>query len=1238
MKYSELLQFSPVEAAVRLGDADQEGGARRLVSTFVLSPALAGQLTAQAWPALQLERPADARMVLVTGPHGVGKSHLLAVLSALAERGELADALPRHDLLSGLAGRFRVLRLTLGPQLRALREIVLDQCEAFATAQGTPYTFPRAARLPRHRPAFDDLLLALRQKYPEQGLLLVLDDLLEFLKGRRTRDLALDLEFLRELGEAGAHTPLRVLAAVQEAMFEHAEHSLVADGLQRLQRRCVEVKLDASAVHAVVAALIVRKSPEQRARVEQHLARFADCYGDMRERLAEFVDLYPLHPDFAPLFEQNVFAERRGVLRTLADAVAKRLEHELAADEPGFVAYDSYWEMLKANPVCRKVPEIAAVIDFSALLEARLEQSDATRPEDRALARRIIHALSIQRLAVGDVYCGRGVTPAQLRDGLGLFPAGFAPGDEVPRDALLARVVQVLEEIRASVQGPLINVRSHEGQYHLHFKKFRRFHAAEVALHWINAVPFLLLMATGALMLASRFSHLDRQLLGGTVGLHKLCALVWFLAMPLAVFTRLKPHWANIRTLLTWGAGDAVWMIQSLRSLYNKKAVIPPADRFNTGQKINACLVIVYYFGFADTGLLMYWKGSILFPWYIHTALFCGALGSVGGHLYLALVNPSTRIALGGIFHGWAPMKYIEHHHALSLPRSLRAHAKPASIRALAEEVWYSRMEMVILVITLLLAGAGAYAFGLGRVATIKKQFEKSFADVIQPSELSTKHRIGPTAESCTKCHDYAGEIPDRKCEACHEDVKARRDARRGFHGSLKGDCRFCHREHRERSATLVPLDRDTFNHNEAVFSLTGKHAQVKCDDCHKKPRPEGTPGIYYLGVPHASCTDCHRDQHRAQFTNACTSCHSPAGWTGAAMTFRHETGSDFALEGRHAQVACAKCHQPPAAKKPLGDAKFKGLPRTCAECHEDPHRKQFATRCTDCHSPAGWKRPELDFNHDVDSKYPLVAKHAQVACEKCHTPAKPGDPLGRAQFKGLKTGCADCHQDPHGGQFKRACTTCHTGPQSWQVTAPLFEHDRDTAFPLRDKHAAVRCVLCHQPPAEGGTLASAKFKGLATACDQCHPIQHPEPYGPTCTACHSPAAWPRKQTPLDHQRQFGFELAGKHRTTKCSACHTTALLGVRGTGPRTAFTCATCHQQNDPHQGSLGNDCAKCHSPTGWKGEDLLFDHNTMARFALDRDHEDVACAKCHQAGRWKPLDTACASCHTKFFLERKP
>ena len=44
-------------------------------------------------------------------------------------------------------------------------------------------------------------MAAFHRTYPDHGLLLVVDELLDYLRSRNDQDLILDLNFLRELGE-----------------------------------------------------------------------------------------------------------------------------------------------------------------------------------------------------------------------------------------------------------------------------------------------------------------------------------------------------------------------------------------------------------------------------------------------------------------------------------------------------------------------------------------------------------------------------------------------------------------------------------------------------------------------------------------------------------------------------------------------------------------------------------------------------------------------------------------------------------------------------------------------------------------------------------------------------------------------------------------------------------------------------------------------------------------------------
>ena len=86
MKYGDLIQFEPIETVVNLLDADDVNAARQLVKTFVISDELAERLTTVLIPQMDFQTPADNKGILVVGNYGSGKSHLLSVISSVAER------------------------------------------------------------------------------------------------------------------------------------------------------------------------------------------------------------------------------------------------------------------------------------------------------------------------------------------------------------------------------------------------------------------------------------------------------------------------------------------------------------------------------------------------------------------------------------------------------------------------------------------------------------------------------------------------------------------------------------------------------------------------------------------------------------------------------------------------------------------------------------------------------------------------------------------------------------------------------------------------------------------------------------------------------------------------------------------------------------------------------------------------------------------------------------------------
>ena len=300
--------------------------------------------------------------------------------------------------------------------------------------------------------------------------------LLDYLRSRKDQELILDLNFLREIGEVCKDLRFRLVAGVQEAIFDSPRFSFVADSIRRVKDRFEQVLIARRDVKFVVAQRLLRKTGEQQARIREYLVPFARFYGHMNERIDEYIDLFPVHPDYIDTFERVTVVEKREILRTLSLSMKRLLTHELPTDHPGLIAYDGYWSLLRENPSFRADPDIKAVIDCSQVLESRIERA-FTRPPYKPMAMRVIHALSVHRLTTGDIHASLGTTAEELRDGLCLYQPGIEDLGGDPADDLLSQVETVLREIHKTVSGQFISSNVENRQFYLDLKKTDDFDA-----------------------------------------------------------------------------------------------------------------------------------------------------------------------------------------------------------------------------------------------------------------------------------------------------------------------------------------------------------------------------------------------------------------------------------------------------------------------------------------------------------------------------------------------------------------------------------------------------------------------------------------------------------------------------------------------------------------------------------------------------------------------------------------
>ncbi|HXQ27617.1 MAG TPA: hypothetical protein VN822_14515 [Candidatus Acidoferrales bacterium] len=526
----------------------------------------------------------------------------------------------------------------------------------------------------------------------------------------------------------------------------------------------------------------------------------------------------------------------------------------------------------------------------------------------------------------------------------------------------------------------------------------------------------------------------------------------------------------------------------------------------------------------------------------------------------------------------------------------------------------------------------------------------------ISPGPLSKPHASLSGSTQCTSCHSVGKGSEVLKCQECHKEIAAELSSGHGLHAHYpdKDNCAKCHSEHNGEDFPLIHWEPSLkeFDHSKTGYSLQGKHAGIACTQCHTAAHVQGSvrPLIQmkdlnrtFLGLSQ-ECVTCHQDPHKGQLGQNCLQCHNFNDWK-AAANFDHSK-TRFPLTGLHAQVACEKCH---TAAAPGGQPRFTGIPfAKCSDCHTDPHHGAFAQSCETCHTTSGWKKipASEQFDHSK-TKFPLLGKHAQVDCLKCHTD-------GNFKKQVAFANCSDCHNpDPHGGQFaerkdKGECSACHT-VDGWKPSLFGVKEHALSAYPLEGKHAKVSCDKCHVP---AGT--ATRYKLAFAKCLDCHKDVHEgqfaaAPYNNRCESCHTVGGFhPSTFTIAQHQKSR-FRLAGAHLAVTCAECHTESKGGYAAKVVPYRLddrSCTGCHQ--DPHNGEFRDrmaqkkpdgspaGCEACHTVKSWL-ELPSFDHS-KTKFPLLGAHAKVHCEECHKpAGTegklteasFRSTPTACASCH---------
>jgi formate dehydrogenase subunit gamma len=188
----------------------------------------------------------------------------------------------------------------------------------------------------------------------------------------------------------------------------------------------------------------------------------------------------------------------------------------------------------------------------------------------------------------------------------------------------------------------------------------RRFSRTERILHWMNAVGFFFLLATGLILYLPSLAVLvgRRPLIQE---LHFWSGVGWVSALVLIALAGDRRGLRQLaREVDRFDRDDLRWLMGRRPA---------PQGRLNAGQKLNVALTAAFTVLILVSGLLL-WFGErdtrfrLASTVLLHDGLMYAALVLLVGHLYLAVIHPATRHALRGITLGTVDEEWAARHHA----------------------------------------------------------------------------------------------------------------------------------------------------------------------------------------------------------------------------------------------------------------------------------------------------------------------------------------------------------------------------------------------------------------------------------------------------------------------------------------------------------------------------------------------------------------------------------------------
>lgn len=465
MKYRDLIQFEPIDEVIKIDRLDEDDYRKSVVRSFVFSEAYEKTIIPEICRDLDFTASYETFGLQIVGNYGTGKSHLMSLFSLIAEDKDYLQYVSNDNarkVLANIAGKYKVIRFEMGTN-EGLWRVICFQIDKALKTWGINYSITNDDTPDMYKDKLERMMARFEEKFPHHGLLIVVDEMLDYLKTRNgSSDFSGDLQVLRVLGHMSDHSKFRMVIGVQERIYNTPDFQWAASMLNKVNDRYEQIEITRQDVQFVVQQRLLHKTEEQKKIIRHHLEKFVSYFTDMHANFDKYVNLFPVHPSFFENFQQvRITNSKRQVMRDLSKKFKDIMDDDVRNDDPGLICYDNYWDFLNTSSM-QTYPEIRTVSGIMNIIHQKIDDNFTGGRAARApIAHRIANACAVKVLQA-PLNKTNGTSAENLVDDLCIYEP-----DAIDREFLIDSVSTIAGQIVTATDGSYFSYNSSNQEFHL---------------------------------------------------------------------------------------------------------------------------------------------------------------------------------------------------------------------------------------------------------------------------------------------------------------------------------------------------------------------------------------------------------------------------------------------------------------------------------------------------------------------------------------------------------------------------------------------------------------------------------------------------------------------------------------------------------------------------------------------------------------------------------------------------